>query len=122
MRRSARGRLKGTASRRDAPRANPVLFRASACTLSNPAAGRNRAELGKLRVFIAFSDLARRLRFLSLVIQREGDPMKLFATGKWSKEQKRWSMVVAIRKPGRGAAATRRVTDDTSANKPKRPR
>ncbi len=48
--------------------------------------------------------------------------MKLFATGKWSKEQKRWSMVVAIRKPGRDAAATRRVTDEPSATKPKRPR
>jgi hypothetical protein len=34
--------------------------------------------------------------------------MKVFATGKWSKEDKRWSMVVAIRRPGRETAADRR--------------
>ncbi len=48
--------------------------------------------------------------------------MKLFATGKWNKEQKRWSTVIAIRKPGREVAANRRKTEDPSTSKPKRPR
>jgi len=47
--------------------------------------------------------------------------MKVFATGKWSKEDKRWSMVVAIRRPGREVAAGRRKAQDASA-KPQRPR
>ena len=49
--------------------------------------------------------------------------MKVFATGKWSKEQKRWSMLVAIRRPGREVAANRRAgADEAEADKtrPKR--
>ena len=45
--------------------------------------------------------------------------MKVFATGKWNKEDKRWSMVVAIRRPGRDTAASGRKGQDTS-RKPKR--
>ncbi len=48
--------------------------------------------------------------------------MKLFATGRWNKEQKRWSTVVAIRRPGRDTAAGRRNADDSATVKPKRPR
>lgn len=48
--------------------------------------------------------------------------MKVFATGKWSKEQKRWSMVVAIRRPGREVAAARRVADTPAESKPRRGR
>jgi hypothetical protein len=48
--------------------------------------------------------------------------MKLFATGKWSKEQKRWSMVVAIRRPGKEVASNRRKADDSAGTKPQRPR
>lgn len=49
--------------------------------------------------------------------------MKVLATGKWNKEQKRWSMLVALRRPSReGAAADRRTGDDGSSGKsrPKR--
>ena len=34
--------------------------------------------------------------------------MKVLATGKWSKEQKRWSMVVAIHRPGKDTAQSER--------------
>ncbi len=47
--------------------------------------------------------------------------MKVFATGKWSKSEKRWNMVVAIRRPGREVAANRRDAQDASA-KPQRKR
>jgi hypothetical protein len=48
--------------------------------------------------------------------------MKVFATGKWSKEQKRWSMLVAIRRPGREVAANRRAGEESPSGKarPKR--
>ncbi len=48
--------------------------------------------------------------------------MKVFATGKWSKEQKRWSMVVAIRRPGRELAAARRKSEESTDKRPGRSR
>ena len=45
--------------------------------------------------------------------------MKVFATGKWKKDEKRWSMVVAIRRPGREVAV--KAGKDRSA-KPQPPR
>lgn len=48
--------------------------------------------------------------------------MKVFATGKWSKEQKRWSMVVAIRKPGREVSAARRQAEPPTDTPPRRGR
>jgi hypothetical protein len=44
--------------------------------------------------------------------------MQLVATGKWSKEQKRWLMVVAMRR--QSAAQTTRP--GTSAKRPTRPK
>jgi len=44
--------------------------------------------------------------------------MQVLATGKWSKEQKRWSMVVAIRRPGKAAPPTDRKPQ-TPAKKPR---
>lgn len=34
---------------------------------------------------------------------------KVIAVGKWSKEQKRWQTVIAIRRPGKEAPAARRA-------------
>ena len=48
--------------------------------------------------------------------------MKVFATGKWSKVQKRWSMVVAIRRPGREVAAVRRSGEESTEPRPRRTR
>jgi hypothetical protein len=48
--------------------------------------------------------------------------MKVFATGKWSKEQKRWSMVVAIRRPGKETAAVRRKAEESPDSRPRRTR
>ena len=45
--------------------------------------------------------------------------MKVFATGKWSKEDKRWSMVVAIRRPGREVSADRRKASEGSTKTPR---
>ena len=45
--------------------------------------------------------------------------MKVLATGKWNKGQKRWSMLVAIRRPGREVAEERRAGDDGSGSKPR---
>jgi hypothetical protein len=48
--------------------------------------------------------------------------MKVFATGKWSKEQKRWSMVVAIRRPGHETAPARRKGEESTDSRPRRTR
>lgn len=42
--------------------------------------------------------------------------MQVLATGKWSKQQKRWSMVVAIRRPEKQASAA------AGKKPPKKPR
>ncbi|MFQ5665543.1 MAG: hypothetical protein ACE5I7_03845 [Candidatus Binatia bacterium] len=36
--------------------------------------------------------------------------MQLIATGKWSKADKRWKMVVALRRPAPDASRSRRVS------------
>ncbi len=47
--------------------------------------------------------------------------MKVFATGKWRKDEKRWSMVVAIRRPGR-EVAVKKGDGRSAAEEPRRPR
>jgi len=38
----------------------------------------------------------------------QGEKMQVLATGKWSKEQKRWSMVVAIRRANKATPQDQR--------------
>lgn len=51
--------------------------------------------------------------------------MHLIATGKWSKEEKRWKMVVALRPPGRrpeGSRAGLPLRGSSDAAEASRPR